>query len=196
MPDARASVSSLLALALLGLTAAAEEKSKKECLLEEKAAHAVRRERAPVAGQPAIQPVCLHNVWTNETLPVDVAHPPSPDTVNVFLRDHYTNQGTAMDPRLLGVVLGAARAFGSRFVEVVSGFRAPKYNLLLRKKGHEVARESEHPRGEAVDFRLPGTPTRKLLRWVRALRLGGVGYYPRSSFVHADVGRVRFWRGH
>jgi uncharacterized protein YcbK (DUF882 family) len=79
---------------------------------------------------------------------------------------------------------------------VVSGFRAPKYNLLLRKKGHEVARESQHPLGHAVDFRLPGLSTRHLLQFVRGLHLGGVGYYPRSAFVHADVGPVRYWRGH
>jgi uncharacterized protein YcbK (DUF882 family) len=47
-----------------------------------------------------------------------------------------------------------------------------------------------------VDFRLPGIATRKLLRFVRSLHLGGVGYYPESAFVHADVGPVRFWRGH
>jgi uncharacterized protein YcbK (DUF882 family) len=67
---------------------------------------------------------------------------------------------------------------------------------MLRKKGHEVARDSEHPRGHAVDFRIPQVPTKVLLRWVRSLHLGGVGYYPESKFVHCDVGRVRFWRGH
>ena len=66
----------------------------------------------------------------------------------------------------------------------------------LRKKGHEVARDSAHPRGQAVDFRIPEVPTKTLLRYVRSLKLGGVGYYPESRFVHCDVGPVRYWRGH
>ena len=172
------------------------DRSKKERALVDKSAHEVRRTHAPVVGAPALEPVSLLNVWTLETLPVDPAHPPAPAAVDEFLRDHYTNQPTRMDPRLLGVVLGAAHKFKSANVQVVSAFRAPKYQLMLRKKGHEVARDSEHPLGHAVDFRLPGLSTRALLRWVRSLRLGGVGYYPESAFVHADVGRVRYWRGH
>jgi uncharacterized protein YcbK (DUF882 family) len=90
----------------------------------------------------------------------------------------------------------AAEKFHARYVEVVSGFRAPKYQLMLRKKGHEVARDSQHPRGTAIDFRVAGVPTKLLLRFVKSLHLGGVGYYPESKFVHADVGPIRFWRGH
>ena len=66
---------------------------------------------------------------------------------------------------------------------------------MLRKKGRQVARDSEHPRGDAVDFRIPQVPTRTLLRFVRTLHMGGVGYYPESQFVHTDTGRVRYWRG-
>ena len=73
-------------------------------------------------------------------------------------------------------------------VEIVSGYRAPKYQLMLRKKGHEVARDSEHPRGEAVDFRLPGVPTRQLLGFVRAQRLGGVGFYAHDLMIIAAFG--------
>jgi uncharacterized protein YcbK (DUF882 family) len=101
-----------------------------------------------------------------------------------------------MDARLFETLVRAAEKFHARYVEVVSGFRAPKYQLMLRKKGHEVARDSQHPRGTAVDFRVAGVPTKILLRFVRSLHLGGVGYYPESKFVHADVGRIRFWRGH
>ena len=177
--------------------------SKKGLFLAEKQARArahtaVRRARLPagVATQAAVMPISLFNVWTLEVLPVDPAEPPKPPVFSQFLRCHYTNQATSVDPRLLNVVLGAAHKFNRQMVEVVSGFRAPKYNLLLRKKGHEVARESQHPMGHAVDFRLPGLSTRLLQRFVRGLHLGGVGYYPRSAFVHADVGPVRYWRGH
>ena len=140
-------------------------------------------------------PVSLRNIWTREVLPVDPDRPPPQMLVNDFLRCHYTNQATTMDPRLIRVVVGAAARHKSRLVEVVSGFRSPKYNLLLRKKGHEVARESQHPLGHAVDFRIYGVPTRQLVEFVRSQNLGGVGYYPRAAFIHADVGPVRFWKG-
>lgn len=161
----------------------------------EKAARpSVRRILAP--DQTArLCPVSLRNVWTNEVLPVDPAHPPAQSVIDRFLRCHFTNQATGMDPRLLPVALTAAAKFKTAVIEVISGYRAPKYNLMLRKKGHEVGRDSQHPMGHALDFRLPGLPTKTLLRFVRALKQGGVGYYPHSAFVHADVGRVRFWKG-
>jgi hypothetical protein len=185
------------ALLCAGAASADEEpaRSKKELLLEEKATRAPIRADAPPPDAAAV-PISLVNTWTNEVLPVDPARPPDEPVIDRFLRCHFTNQSTGMDRRLLGVVLAAATKFGSRVVEVVSGYRAPKYNLMLRKKGHEVGRDSQHPMGHAVDFRLPGLPTRALLKFVRSLREGGVGYYPDSSFVHADVGRIRFWRGH
>ncbi len=177
--------------------------SKKEAFLRDKETRKdVRRVRAP---EPAAAPVLtLHNVWTNESLPVVLAPataknaPPVPEPAapfNELARDHFTNQATRMDARLFATIVRAAEKFHARYVEVVSGFRAPKYQLMLRKKGHEVARDSQHPRGTAVDFRVAGVPTKLLLRFVKSLHLGGVGYYPESHFVHADVGRVRYWRG-
>jgi uncharacterized protein YcbK (DUF882 family) len=175
--------------------------SKKEAFLKDKETrkevHLLR------ALAPAAAPVLtMHNVWTNETLPV-VLEPTSKGVVpapvapfNQLVRDHFTNQATKMDTRLFDTVVRAAEKFHARYVEVVSGFRAPKYQLMLRKKGHEVARDSQHPRGTAIDFRVAGVPTRLLLRFVKSLHLGGVGYYPESKFVHADVGPIRFWRGH
>ena len=80
-------------------------------------------------------------------------------------------------------------------IEVVSGYRSPKYNLMLRKKGHQVAKASQHTEGHAVDFRVRGVPTPVLLRYVRSLRRGGVGFYPHSQFVHSDTGPIRFWKG-
>ena len=182
-----------------------EPPSKKEEWLSDKAARtAVHLQAAPKAGGAPV--LTLHNVWTNESLPV-VLSPPSSSGKGAQLaqpaapfaqlaRDHYTNQAAPMDARLFDTVVRAANQFHARYVEIVSGFRAPKYQLMLRKKGHEVARESQHPLGQAVDFRIPNVTTKVLLRWVRSLHLGGVGYYPESKFVHADVGRIRFWRGH
>lgn len=191
----------LSVLLLLGLTDPAL--SKKERWLEDKEARKdVRRVRAPRPGRPPEPVLTLHNVWTNESLPVVidktaaglVPEPAAP--FDQLARDHFTNQAAPMDARLFQTVVRAAERFHARYVEIVSGFRAPKYQLMLRKKGHEVARDSQHPQGHAVDFRIPTVKTRTLLRFVKSLHLGGVGYYPESRFVHADVGRVRFWRGH
>lgn len=112
-----------------------------------------------------------------------------------LLRDHYTNQSTEVDLALLAAVTRAALKFSSPRVDVVSGYRSPKYNLSLRKKGRQVAESSQHCEGRAVDFRLRGVPTRELWKFVRALKLGGVGFYPESGFVHCDTGPVRFWNG-
>ena len=173
------------------------EPVKKQILRDEKEqAAAAPAHKIPPPSKAAVPVLSLYNAWTHEVLPVPADKPPPAQDVSHFLRCHFTNQFCAMDPRLIPIVQRAATRFRVARVEVVSGFRSPKYNLFLRKKGHEVARDSEHPRGEAIDFRIASVPTRTLLRFVRSLRVGGVGYYPESHFVHADVGRIRFWRGH
>lgn len=168
--------------------------SKKQKLLRDK------RTRRPVHATEPRQPLAhgaltLRNLWTYEVLPIDPARPPTPAAWNGFLRDHYTNQAARMDPRLGEVLVRAAARFQASAIEIVSAYRSAKYNLMLRKKGHAVARDSQHPLGHAIDFRLSGVPTRELFQFVRSLRLGGAGYYPQNAFVHADVGRVRTWNG-
>ena len=113
----------------------------------------------------------------------------------MFLRDHFTNQPTNMDTRLIGVLEHVAGKFSAKRIEVVSGYRSPKYNLMLRKKGHQVARHSQHMEGNAVDFRIRGVATKQVLHYVKSLHLGGVGYYPNSQFVHSDTGPIRYWTG-
>jgi hypothetical protein len=138
----------------------------------------------------------LYNVWTHEALPIMPGHSRSLEgPFQQFLRDHYTNQATRMDTRLIDVLSRVAGKFSAHRIEVVSGYRSPKYNLMLRKKGHQVARHSQHMEGHAVDFRIRGVETRQVLHYVRSLRLGGVGFYPHSQFVHSDTGPVRYWTG-
>jgi len=171
-----------------------EEPSKKTAFLREKGERPDVRAAAPRLAAPT--PVLtLRNVWTRESYPVPLPARPGSVPFRELTRCHFTNQAAAMDERLLDGILKAAAHFKAKTIEVVSGFRAPKYQLMLRKKGHEVARDSQHPLGHAVDFRLPGSSTNALYRFVRGLRVGGVGFYPGSAFVHADVGRVRVWRG-
>ena len=148
-------------------------------------------------GKKPTPPVNIYNKWTHEMLAFDVGDTkaPSEDLTNQFLRCHFTNAPANMDPRLLPVLLQAAKRFKKNRVDVVSGFRDPKYNLSLRKKGRQVARSSEHTLGHAIDFRLPGVGVEALHAWARTLRLGGVGFYSRSRFIHVDVGKVRYWNG-
>ena len=152
----------------------------------------------PAPPEPGAKPaklVNLYNEHTKEWLAVDPAAPPDPATVNIFLRDHFTNKSTAMDAKLLPIVVDAAKNFHSDLVTVVSGFRHPKYNLILRKKGHQVARDSQHTHGNAVDFAIPHVTTPQLHAWAKAQHLGGVGLYMESGFVHMDTGPVRYWSG-
>lgn len=168
--------------------------SKKAAWLKDKQGRKPRRARtAPALLAPPCAVLSVHNQWTAETLPLRAGADLAEDTWNRFLRCHHTNQATTMDGRLLGLLRRAAAHFNSNVIEIVSGFRAPKYNLMLRKKGHQVARDSQHTHGTAVDFRVAGVPLPKLRRFVLAQRMGGVGFYPRSQFVHADTGPLRTW---
>jgi len=158
-------------------------------------AKSTRHPAPPLPGTRPGKLVNLHNFWTKEWLAVDAAAPPTQATVDRFLRDHFTNKPAAMEPRLLAMLLAAAAHFRSDVVDVVSGFRHPKYNLILRKKGHQVARDSQHTHGNAIDFYLPRVPTQLLQAWARAQKLGGVGVYLESGFVHMDIGPIRTWSG-
>lgn len=79
--------------------------------------------------------------------------------------------------------------------EVISAFRSPKTNQMLRNTTTGVAKNSYHMRGQAIDVRLTGVPTASLRQAAIDLGRGGVGYYPKSDFLHLDLGRVRNWQG-
>jgi uncharacterized protein YcbK (DUF882 family) len=149
----------------------------------------------PAPGIPPAPLVNLYNAWTKEWLAVDPAAPPSQAAIDRFLRDHFTNQAAAMQPQLIAIVVAAATSFRSPVVQIVSAYRHPKYNLILRKKGHQVARDSQHSHGNAIDFFLPGVPTAALQAWAKTQKRGGVGVYPDSGFVHMDIGPIRSWSG-
>jgi len=149
------------------------------------------------AGQLIMPVTTLYNIWTHEALPIlpGQTQLSLAERFHPFLRDHYTNQATHMDTRLIDVLMRVAGRFAAKRIEVVSGYRSPKYNLMLRKKGHQVARHSQHMEGNAVDFRIRGVATRDVLHYVKSMHLGGVGFYPHSQFVHTDTGPVRYWTG-
>ncbi|TSE02357.1 DUF882 domain-containing protein, partial [Mesorhizobium intechi] len=118
--------------------------------------------------------------------------------INFMLRDWRRNEPTRMDPRLLDLVWQAYRASGSSgYIHVVSAYRSPATNAMLRSRSKGVARESQHMVGRAMDFFLPDVPLKKLRDIGLRMQGGGVGFYPTSGspFIHMDVGNVRHWPG-
>ncbi|PWK71697.1 uncharacterized protein YcbK (DUF882 family) [Aminobacter sp. AP02] len=116
--------------------------------------------------------------------------------LNQFLRDWRRNEPTKMDPRLFDVVWESYRSVGATgYISVVSAYRSPATNSLLRSRSSGVAEKSQHMLGKAMDFYIPGVPLKKLRDAGLRVQAGGVGYYPRSGspFVHMDVGNVRHW---
>ncbi|MCY6379263.1 DUF882 domain-containing protein [Hoeflea prorocentri] len=116
--------------------------------------------------------------------------------LNRFLRDWRQKEATKMDPRLFDLLWEVYQASGSRdHIHVVSAYRSPKTNAMLRKRSRGVAKKSQHTLGKAVDFYLPDVPVKKVRQIGMKFQVGGVGYYPKSGspFVHLDVGSVRSW---
>ncbi len=116
--------------------------------------------------------------------------------INRFLRDWRRNEPANMDPRLLDLVWEVYRSVGARdHIHVVSAYRSPATNAMLRNRSSGVAQKSQHMLGKAMDFYIPGVPLSKLRAAAFKVEGGGVGYYPKSGapFVHLDVGNVRSW---
>ena len=114
--------------------------------------------------------------------------------VDHVLRDHRSGDVIAIDPRLLDLLHAIRQRLDTPAAfEVISGYRSPATNAALAAQGRGVATRSLHTQGKAIDIRLPGRDLATLRAAALELAGGGVGYYPRSNFVHMDTGRVRAW---
>jgi uncharacterized protein YcbK (DUF882 family) len=114
--------------------------------------------------------------------------------LNHFLRDSREGAETEMDPLLFDVLWHTQMHVGfSGAVEVLSAFRSPTTNAWLASVSRGVASDSQHMNGNAMDISMPGVPVLKVRQVARSLGMGGVGFYPRSGFVHIDTGPVRYW---
>lgn len=114
--------------------------------------------------------------------------------INRFLRDFRTGDIAEMDPKLLDILHDVRNELGSNeMFDVISAYRSPKTNEMLRSKSGGVARNSQHVLGNAIDVRLRGVPIEDLRDIALDMKRGGVGYYQQSDFVHMDTGRVRRW---
>jgi uncharacterized protein YcbK (DUF882 family) len=155
---------------------------------------------APAAAQPSVErSLSFYNLHTGESVRAaywaDGAYQTDALTaIDRVLRDYRTGEVRSMDRRLLDLLhalrldLGTSAAF-----HVISGYRSPATNAMLRQQGHAVASHSLHMEGKASDVRLPGVDLDTLHRAAVARRAGGVGYYLGPQFVHVDVGPVRYW---
>ena len=149
---------------------------------------------------PATDLLRLYNIHTGEKLAVDLheilAHKEQTgiDSLNWFLRCHYTNRVHPIDPYTLNYLDVLHQTVGGeREVHIISGYRSPEYNALLCRESGGVARHSLHLEGRALDIRIPGFDLATLRHAALSLHYGGVGYYPASDFVHIDSGRFRQW---
>lgn len=116
--------------------------------------------------------------------------------INHLLRDHRSGEAGTMEPHLLDLLYQLQQRLGlQRAYEVISAYRSPQTNAMLSQASTGVAKKSLHMQGRAIDVRLPGRELESLLRAAQELRGGGVGYYPRSGFIHLDTGPFRTWRG-
>lgn len=142
----------------------------------------------------------LFHTHTNERIDIiyrigDVYIPEAVNRLDEFLRDHRTGDVRQLDQRLFDLLHDLTTSLGKAGAEIniVCGYRTPWSNEFLRRTTSGVASHSLHMEGEAIDIRIPGVPTVQLRDAALALHRGGVGYYPKSQFVHVDVGRIRRW---
>ncbi len=149
--------------------------------------------------QPQERKVSLYNVHTGET--VKATYWAEGKYINEelqrvyhLLRDFRQDQAVKMDVALIEALNNIYTLTGAKqSFQVVSGYRSPTTNEMLRRRGHRVAKNSYHLRGQAIDFRLPGVALSQAKKAAVSLKAGGVGYYPRSNFIHVDTGKVRYW---
>ena len=158
---------------------------------------------APQSFAAAVAPkkrdLFLHNIHTGESFRDTYwanGHyiPGAMAQLRHVLRDHRTNTQHDIDPALMDLLVALrGRLQSSERFEVISGFRSQATNDMLCETSSGVARHSMHPRGKAIDIRLPGRDLRRVRDAALKLKRGGVGYYHDSDFVHVDTGPVRHW---
>ncbi len=153
--------------------------------------------------RPLINPpekaVALYNTHTGESINAVYWFrgqylPEAMSAVDRVLRDHRTDEIKPIDPQLLDLLHAIRGELEcSHPFDVISAYRSPTTNAFLRFMSRRVAEHSLHMDGKAIDLRIPGWASNAVRSVAMELRMGGVGYYPRSNFVHVDVGPVRYW---
>lgn len=116
--------------------------------------------------------------------------------INVHMRDWRTGEAVQMDLRTIDIMSAALNLMDTdEPYLLLSGYRSPQTNNMLRSRSSGVARNSLHMRGQAADLRLTSRTPTQMANAAIACRAGGVGRYNGSNFVHMDCGPIRSWRG-
>ena len=116
--------------------------------------------------------------------------------INIFMRDWRSGQAIGIDPRTIDIAAASHRLLQTKEpYMMLSGYRSPKTNAMLRSRSSGVARNSLHMVGKAADLRLKSRSVSQMFKAASACNAGGVGKYSRSNFVHMDCGPVRHWGG-
>ncbi|MBV1868336.1 MAG: DUF882 domain-containing protein [Marinosulfonomonas sp.] len=116
--------------------------------------------------------------------------------INHFMRDWRTDQVIKVDTRTIDIMAASHNLMNcNEPYMMLSGYRSPKTNAMLRSRSRRVARNSLHMKGQAADLRLKSRSVTQMAGAATACSAGGVGKYSRSNFVHMDCGPIRTWRG-
>ena len=114
--------------------------------------------------------------------------------INYFMRDWRSAQAIGIDPRAIDIAAASHRMLQTNEpYMMLSGYRSPKTNAMLRSRSEGVAKNSLHLTGKAADLRLKSRSVGQMYKAAMACRAGGVGKYSRSNFVHMDCGPIRTW---
>lgn len=129
--------------------------------------------------------------WTNGRISASAQK-----AISWIMRDWRTGAAIPIDSRLIDILSAAHRRLRTaRPLELVSGYRSPETNLILRVRSDGVAPRSPHMVGMAADIRIPGGTLDEISRAAEASGAGGIGTFPGPNFVHIDCGRQRSWQG-
>ncbi len=116
--------------------------------------------------------------------------------INHFMRDWRTDETIKIDPRNMDIIAATHRLMDvNEPYMLLSGYRSPATNALLRSQSRGVAKNSLHMKGQAADLRLKSRTVSQMAHAAKICSAGGVGTYSRSNFVHMDCGPVRAWGG-
>jgi uncharacterized protein YcbK (DUF882 family) len=146
-----------------------------------------------------IRTISFEHEWTGEKLSVpyfERGHVliDALAEIDHILRDHRNNKVHTTDPAMLDILVAMRQRLGTDApIHVVCGYRSPETNAMLVEQSDGVAKQSFHMAGMAIDIRIPDRDLSAMRAVALDLQMGGVGYYPKSNFLHIDSGPVRTW---
>jgi uncharacterized protein YcbK (DUF882 family) len=118
------------------------------------------------------------------------------EEISYFMRDYHNGAVHSIDPALLDQLYDVKLLLGvNKPFHIVSAYRSPETNASLRRHSRGVARQSLHMEGRAIDIRMEGMSANTIRNAALMVQNGGIGFYPRSNFVHLDTGELRTWHG-